>query len=246
MDDRERDIADVTALADGTLPHERRPEVERRVASSPELTAALERQRRALDAVHAAAVPAPASLRARLEARPSPKRRRPLVPALGLAGALAAVALLLVLVLPGGGPEAPSVAQAAMLAARGPSAGPPPRHDHAAYLDRGVGGILFPRWQEHFGWRADGVRSDRLAGRDTTTVYYGYEGRRVGYTIVAGAALPEPADWRAETHSGTALRATRLGSRTVVTWRRKGHTCILSGRGLSAQMLFALAAWRAG
>jgi hypothetical protein len=168
------------------------------------------------------------------------------VPALGVAGAAAAAALLLLLVLPGGNPEAPSVAQAAMLGARQPSGGPPPRYDHAPYLDRKVGGILFPRWQERFGWRAEGVRSDRLGGRDTTTVYYGYEGRRIGYTIVGGAALPQPADWRAETHSGTQLRAARLGSRTVVTWRRRDHTCILSGRGLSAQTLFALAAWRAG
>ena len=50
MDYRERDLADVTALADGSLPEGRRAEVERRVAGSPELSATLERQRQALGA----------------------------------------------------------------------------------------------------------------------------------------------------------------------------------------------------
>src|SRR3954453_2915800 len=162
MDYRERDLADVTALADGSLPERRRSEVERRVAGSPELSAMLERQRRALDAVRAAAVPAPPSLRARVGAGAAP-RRRPLVAAFGVAAAAAAV-LLVLLVVPGSGPEAPSVAPAAALAGRGPTGGPPPRYDDAPLLDREIGGIHFPRWQERFGWRASGVRTDRLGG----------------------------------------------------------------------------------
>src|SRR4051794_1314345 len=123
MDDRERDLADVTALADGTLAAGRRTQVERRVASSPELSSMLERQRQALEAVRAAAVPAPPSLRGRVGTGAAP-RRRALVAGLGLAGA-AAAALVLALVL--SGPEAPSVAQAATLSAREPTSGPPAR-----------------------------------------------------------------------------------------------------------------------
>jgi hypothetical protein len=244
MDDRERDLADVTALADGSLPDRRRPEVERRVADSPELSAMLERQRRALDAVRAAAVPAPASLRARVGAVSAP-RRRPLVAALGVATA-AAAALVVLLILPGGGPEAPSVAQAAALAARGPTGGPPPRYDNAPLLDREVGDIRFPRWQERFGWRASGVRADRLGGRDTTTVYYRYDGQRIGYTIVGGSALPLPSRGERTTRAGTALHSLRIGDRLVVAWRRRGHTCVLSGAGVRLRTLLVLASWRAG
>ena len=244
MDDRERDLADVTALADGSLPDSRRSEVERRVADSPELSSVLERQRRALDAVRAAAVPAPSSLRARVGAL-SPPRRRPLVGALGVATA-AAAALVVLLVLPGGSPEAPSVAQAAALAGRGSTGGPPPRYDDAPLLDREIGGIRFPSWQERFGWRASGVRDDRLRGRATATVYYARGGGRVGYTIVGGAALPLPGRAERTRREGIELRSFKLGGRTVVTWRRKGHTCVLSATGVPRAAMVELAAWRAG
>lgn len=235
------DLADVAALADGSLPEERRAEVERRVAASPELTASLERQRRGLDAVRAAAGPAPAGLRARLER--SPARRRPLGVAVGLAAAAAAVLLVLLLV---PRPEAPSVAEAAGLATRAPTAGPPPHYDDAPLLDAQVDGIRFPRWEDDFRWRASGVRTDRLDGRDATTVYYRHEGGRIGYTIVGGSALPLPSRAERTTRAGTALHSLRVGGRTVVTWRRKGHTCVLSGAGVQRDTLLALASWRAG
>jgi hypothetical protein len=242
MDYRERDLVDVTALADGSLPERRRAQVERRVAGSPELSAMLERQRRALHAVRAAAVPAPPSLRARVGAAAAP-RRRPVVAALGLAGA-AAAALVALLVLPGSAPEAPSVAQAASLAARGPTGGPPPRYDDAPLLDRQIGGIRFPRWEERFGWRASGVRADRLGGRAATTVYYRSEGGRLGYTIVDGAPLAAP-DGRRTVRDGVEFRSLRSGGRTVVTWRQKGHTCVLSGADVGSRVMVQLAAWRA-
>jgi anti-sigma factor RsiW len=210
MGQEERDIAEVAALADGSLPAERRPDVERRVAASPELTASLERQRRAIKAVHAGAAQAPAGLRARIERPPSPPRRRPRAIALGLAGVAAAV-LLALLLLPG--PEAPSVAEAAALAARPPTAAAPERLP-------AVEGVRFPHWEQRFDWRAAGVRSDRLGGRRATTVYYRYDGHQIGYTIVGGGALG----------SRSGFHSLRIGGRAVVTWRRRGHTCVLSGR----------------
>jgi hypothetical protein len=245
MDYRERDLADVTALADGSLPEGRRAEVERRVAGSPELSAMLERQHRALHAVRAAAVPAPPSLRARVGAAAAPRRSPPLVAALGLAGA-AAAALVALLVLPGSAPEAPSVAQAASLASRAPTGGPPPRYDDAPLLDRQIGGIRFPRWQDRFGWRASGVREDRLGGRRTTTVYYSHAGQRVGYTIVGGSALPLPEGARRARRGNIELRSFGRAGRMIVTWRRKGHTCVLSARGVPRAAMLELAAWRAG
>ncbi len=226
------DLTDLAALADGSLPEERRAEVERRVAASPELSASLGRQRRAVEAVRAAAGPAPAGLRARLERSRAP-RRRPLGIAVGLAGA-AAVALLVLLLVPG--PEAPSVAEAAALASRAPTAGPPTPLP-------AVEGVRFPRWDQRFRWRATGVRSDQLGDHDTTTVYYRYDGHRLGYTIVGGSALPLPPDAARSVRARTAFHSLRVGSRTVVTWRRKGHTCVLSGAGVRRGTLLTLAAY---
>ena len=45
------ELADLARLADGTLPDERRAEVEARVAASPQLSSIFERQRIALDAL---------------------------------------------------------------------------------------------------------------------------------------------------------------------------------------------------
>ena len=49
----DQDVADTCALADGTLPTARRAQVEALVRDSPELTALLGRQRRALAATAA-------------------------------------------------------------------------------------------------------------------------------------------------------------------------------------------------
>ena len=66
----EREVAELVALADGTLPADRRAEVEARVASSPELQELLERQRQALAAVQVISTDeVPASLCAAVEAQ---------------------------------------------------------------------------------------------------------------------------------------------------------------------------------
>jgi anti-sigma factor RsiW len=93
--------ADLVALADGSLGPVRAAAVEAHVARSPELAAALARQRHAVALLReaVAATEAPPALRARLErdrarlAAP-PRRRLPLAAAVALAAATAlAVAL---------------------------------------------------------------------------------------------------------------------------------------------------------
>src|SRR5919108_212366 len=92
----EQEMAELCALADGTLPAERRAAVEARVAASPALQELLERQRRAGTATRVLAdEPVPPSLRAAVEAgrRPREHRRGPRlrpVPRVAVAGALAA------------------------------------------------------------------------------------------------------------------------------------------------------------
>jgi len=97
--------AELAALADRTLPAERRAALEARVAASPELANQLAEQQQAIALVRnvGATVEAPASLRAGVEARqrgrqrqPSARRLRLVVPA--TATALAAAVVLIAVI----------------------------------------------------------------------------------------------------------------------------------------------------
>jgi anti-sigma factor RsiW len=241
-----RELAELSALADGTLGPARRAQVQARIAGSPELTILYERERRVVEALRSAGATdrAPAGLRARIEAhRPSaPARaRRRLAYGGSLAAAIAAVVLALVLILPAGSPGGPSVSEAAALALL-PASSPPPRPDPdnpKAQLGTNEQGIYFPNWQPR-GLRATGERRDRIDGREATTVFYEWAGRRIGYTIVASPPLRSPAASKVRWLRGTELRTVAFDGREVVTWLRAGHTCVLSGAG--AGLLRALAA----
>ncbi|MGI8505852.1 MAG: hypothetical protein ACR2MK_03440 [Solirubrobacteraceae bacterium] len=235
---------ELAALADGTLVGERSTHVEAIVAASPELQAIVQEQRRTLSAVHAAAVPAPSALRARVAAAApasvSAGRRR-VVPALAVA-CVAAVALAVVLGTIGS--AAPTVAQAAALAARPPTAAAPLGNQGAVLPGLRGAGLPYPYWEDHFGWRATGVRRDRLSGRPTTTVFYRRAGQRIGYTIVSGPSLSVPGDARVTIRNGTRIAVVRVGGQTVATWLRRGHSCVLSGAGVPGSVLVHLAAFR--
>lgn len=245
----ERDRADLSALADGSLDPARRAGVQAHIAASPELSALLEREQRVVEMLHDAnsQTRAPASLRARIEAqrpRASVRARRRTVYVGGLAGALAAIVLALVLILPAGTPGSPSVSQAAALATRGPVAAAPAIDPRTPWkLDTRVEDLYFPNWNGSFGWRAIGRRSDRIGGRLAVTVYYSGRGKRIAYTIVGAPVLNTPSA-RVRKLNGTDYRTLRLGGRLVVTWRRAGHTCVLSGVGVPASVLQRLAAWK--
>jgi hypothetical protein len=65
----------------------------------------------------------------------------------------------------------------------------------------------------------------------------------VGYTIVSGKALSTPSGSSMTVRHGVRIRTLGLGGNAVVTWVRKGHSCILSGRGVSRAELVKLAGW---
>jgi hypothetical protein len=93
------EIAELAALADGSLAPERRAAVEARVAASSELADRLAEQERAVMLARSAAaeVEAPAALRARIEAQRG-ARRAPVTRRLVLVGAAAATAVVAVAV----------------------------------------------------------------------------------------------------------------------------------------------------
>jgi hypothetical protein len=237
---REEELA---ALADGSLPADRRAEVEAHVAASPELRAALVEQQRAVALVRGVDVETPAGLRARVEA----KQRRPtrrFAYGAALATAAAAAAILLLVTLPGG-VGGPSLAEAAAIGAREPvDPAPGPDPAEPKLLDAEIEGVVFPSWDEKFEWKAVGARTDEIGGRDAKTVFYEKEGKRIAYTVVAGDALETPDTTTPARREGTDVIVLEAGDRSVVTWERDGKTCILSGEGVPAGTLVKLAAWK--
>lgn len=95
-----QELVELAALADGSIPAERRAALEEQVAASPELADRLAEQRRALALTGGAAeqVEAPPSLRARLEAqaKPRPRARAPRLAAAGIVVATVAAAAIAV------------------------------------------------------------------------------------------------------------------------------------------------------
>jgi anti-sigma factor RsiW len=238
----EQELAELCALADETLPAERRADVEARVAASPALQMLVDRQRQAVAATRAlASEPTPESLRATVEAqrraRDSRRGRAWLVPRLGVAGAVVAVAVVVALVL-SGGPGGPIVAEAAQLADRPPTGpAPPPLGDSGTRLALDVEGVAFPDLLRSFGWRSVGVRRDKLDGREATTVFYEKDARRIAYVIVAGAGLARPSGAQGTTRGGVLFQTLRVDGRPAVTWRRAGRTCVLIGAAPRDELL---------
>ena len=74
-------------------------------------------------------------------------------------------------------------------------------------------------------------------------VFYGKNGRTLGYVIVGGGALPRPAGAQATVIRGVEYQTLPLNGRLGVTWRRGGHTCVLLGDAARAELL-ALASRR--
>jgi len=240
----DRLMGELAALADGSLDEPRRTELEAEVAVDPALAAALAEQQRAVSLIRGAAaeVEAPLALRERIErdrgrvVRAPVGRRRPWLPSVALAG-VAATVLAVVVALSGG----PTVDDAAAFAGRTPT-GAAPAVD-GALLRASESGMVFPAWAEKFGWEATGTRRGEVDGRSATTVYYAKDGKSLAYTIVSGDALDGPDASRTVTVEGTPVDLIRAGGKPAVTWERGGHTCLLTGMGVPAAKLAALAGW---
>jgi hypothetical protein len=261
-------MADLTALADGSLGPARKQEVLDRAEGSPELGATLDEQRRAIGLLaQAADVRAPEELRARIEelvdrrsrrrslARPrgvasSPHASRGRRRLAGASVAALAVAAALAIGLVAGGSAGPTLGEYVALGSKPAIGGPPQKaRGGASQLAVRVDGVPFPYLEDRFGWSASGVRSDTIAGHAVTTVFYGDHGSHVSYSIVAGtppslSGLASGArGGRAVWRGGVRYWVQRVGDTTTVVWTRNGHRCIVSAHGLSSSQLLMLASW---
>jgi hypothetical protein len=258
--------ADLAALADGTLPEQRREPLLALLAGSPDLAAELESQRRALVLIHSLeGVEAPALLRRSIETATVAERtpsarsantpsaaasRRPrlrMLPRLAAAAALAAAAVVaLTLALTTGGAGAPTVLEASSTGLRAATQTAPAEDPHnSRLLAVAAAGIQYPYWSGKFGWSATGARTDTIGGRTVTTVFYtDRRSRRIGYSIVSGSALAVPAGSAVVQRRGVSFQVLKRADPTIVTWREAGHTCILTAHGVDIGTLVRLAAWQ--
>jgi hypothetical protein len=175
-----------------------------------------------------------------------PLARRRFAPRLAAVGSiLAAVVALVIVVALGSSSSTLSVHDAAALtlrAATGPAPAESPKSD--GQLAASVEGVAFPYWSAHFDWRATGQRSDKVDGREITTVFYeNPRGRRVGYSIVAGSKPPPVTGGVISRSDGTPYRLLTVAGAAVVAWTREGHLCVISGHGVDGATLLRLASW---
>ena len=157
-------------------------------------------------------------------------------------GAVALAAVILVVVLVSNGSPALTVTRTARVALAAPTRNAPaPDPSDRELLSLRVGAIAFPAYERQADWRAIGARTDRIDARRVQTVFYDIAGRRVGYSIVAGAALHVPSG-RGRTINGVRYVTAVVGSAELITWQRDGHTCVIAGRRVSGRTLLRLAA----
>jgi hypothetical protein len=231
---KERELAELAALADGSLPAGRRADLEQRVAASPRLQALLCEQREALEAVRALDDRAPHRLRESIATTRARPGRRPRAAAAAIALAVASgVATLVLIALPGSEPAAPTLAEAAALADRQPALRALPSGETAW-------GLAFPDLERRGGWKDAGARLDRVGGRDARTVYYVRSERRIAYTILSTGLVSVPAGTLTWWRKGKPWYAFNRRGHAVVAWERKGHMCVVSASGLSSRRLVDL------
>ena len=247
------DEADLVAFVDGRLDDEGRARVEARAAQDPDYKSALLRQQVGRDAVTSAAeaTGAPLALKTRVEELGAARGRRKgqqhtgvrtrlgglRWPTAGVAAGAIAVTLAVVMLM-GGGPGIEDVAAAAT---RAPTEEVAPVAADSKVLNERIATVRFPNLLGKFGWKAVGTRTDEIKGRDTRTVFYEKGGKRIAYTVVAGAALEQPKSADRATVEGTVVRGLRAKGMEVVTWRRRGHTCVLASKDVPRKELIALA-----
>ncbi len=210
-----------------------------------------------IEQIRAIDVAAPEALHRQVESMIAdmPQRRRAsrraggshsLAPRLAAGGAFAAVLVALAIAISLNGSSATlSVHDASAITLRHATTGPPADSpSDGRRLTAAVDGVAFPYWSRHFGWHATGTRSDTVDGRALTTVFYeNARHQRVGYAIAAGTGATQASGGVVSTRDGTPYRLLTVDGVAVISWMRKGHLCVISGRGVQGATLLRLASW---
>jgi hypothetical protein len=201
-----------------------------------------------IELVRSSDVRAPDSLHRQVGTMIASRRRRRLAlhpPVLGAVAAAVVMVVALAVVLSGGGSPTLHFNQAAAPTLRAATVSAPPESStNHTELTAAVDGVKFPYWEDRFGWRSTGMRSDQIAGRAITTVFYSDAGgRRIGYAIIAGHPAPRIGGGVVLWRGGVPYRLLTTNGAAVVTWLRDGHLCVVSGRGVSSATLLKLASW---
>jgi hypothetical protein len=248
-DHRQPTEAGLAALADGSLTPGSRERLLCEVHRSPELAAELAVQERAVQLTRSVGIKAPDSLHRHLSSlHKTHAHRRILTPRLAaggtLAGVLGAVAVILAITLGSNAGHSPILTRiSALTLSRATLAAPAESTARHTQLAVSVQGVPFPYWGGHLDWQSTGTRVDHIGSRTVTTVFYANpRGERVGYAILAGAA-PSTHGGRIIWSDGVPYRLISGGGVSTITWRRAGHLCVVSGRGVSGSTLLRLASW---
>jgi hypothetical protein len=161
-----------------------------------------------------------------------PARRRVLIPA---AVVIAAIVIVGLLVLPGGTPGGPTVAQAAALGAQPIKWSPPATATTGRNLTRAYArfaDVRFPSGLVGGRWTFETWRITSLDGRRILTVYYSRNGQSIAYSIAASPTL------RGQKPGFSRFTVT---GRVVVSWQESNHSCLLSSADTSGSTLLSLA-----
>lgn len=162
----------------------------------------------------------------------------------------------------------PTVPEVAAVAARGSTdPAPAPDSEEPGLLALTLDQQAFPDWSS-LGWRADGLRRDRIGGRAVVTVEYAGDGdRRLTYSIVEGTApvrlVDPPTRYLRENVLGAKIEVNFISGGSAVrgetevpspgsivaAFRRHGRTVVMTSNRVDRQQartMLKLANWRAG
>ena len=161
-------------------------------------------------------------------------------------------------------PTVPAVAAAAARGSTEPA--PPADTDQRGLLALTLDRQAFPDWTS-LGWRADGLRRDRIGGRAVVTVEYAGAGdRRLTYSLVEGTApvaLGTPdGSYQRENVLGAKIEVSFISGGSAVrgetevpgpgsiiaAFQRNGRTVVLTSNRVDQQQartMLKLANWRA-
>jgi hypothetical protein len=201
-----------------------------------------------IELVRSSEVRAPDSLHRQVGTLLASRRRRRLAlhpPVLAAMTAAVVVVVALAVFLSGSGSHTLNMHLAAAPTLRAATRSAPPESStNHAELTAAVDGVKFPYWEDRFGWRSTGMRSDQIAGRAITTVFYAdASGRRIGYAIIAGHPAPQISGGAVFWRGGVPYRLLSEDGASVVSWLRDGYLCVISGRAVSGATLLRLASW---